>query len=490
MAAVLETMDAAVVGTSPEGIIRSWNRGAESVFGYAPQEIIGKPLRVLAPPEYADELEQLHERMVQGESITDYETLRIRKDGMPVYVAITQSPYRDAQGQVAGYSVIAQDMTARIRVEEALVRGGERYRELIEDLPLATLRISTEGLVLGANPACTGLLATPDLGAITNRHASEFFSDPRAIAKMLGRIKGEGRVRSVQLEMHRADGVGIHVLASGHTITDDYGKPRGYLVMLEDITERVAREQATQHLSALQEVVIRILGHDLKAPIAVIQGHLEIAQLELSKGPLSGERTESIKKRLRRVGEASASMLVTLANARAISRLTMGPEDSTEPETVDLARIVKETATILRPLAEARSQQLRVDAPDDLRAELPPGFESVVGNLLTNAIKYTPIGGSINVVLKSSDGRARLEVVDTGPGIPEEMRPRLFRKFERLQQEQTVGSHGLGLSIAYSVADLAGGTISVEGRPDGASGALFRVDVPIRGGAARTGSNK
>lgn len=490
MAAVLETMDAAVVGTGPDGTIRSWNRGAEKVFGYEPQDVIGKPLRVLAPPEYAEELQQLHDRMVAGESVTDYETLRIRKDGMPVYVSITQSPYRDPSGQIAGYSVIAQDMTERIRVEEALVRGGERYRELIEDLPLATLRVSTEGLVLGANPACTGLLGTAGADEIANRHASEFFSEPRAIAKMLGRIKDEGRVRGVQLEMHREDGQGIHVLASGHNIIDDYGKPRGYLIMLEDISERVTRERATQQLSALQEVVIRILGHDLKAPIAVIQGHLEIAQLELTRGPLDKDRLEGVQKRLRRVGEASASMLVTLANARAISRLTMGEDDSTQPELVDLARIVKETATILRPLAEARTQQLRVECPEELRVELPPGFESVVGNLLTNAIKYTPKAGAIDVRLKVAGGRAVLEVVDTGPGIPEAMRPRLFRKFERLSEEQTVGSHGLGLSIAYSVAQLAGGTITVEGRPDGASGALFRVVVPVGGAGPGTGNDK
>ncbi|HEX9710674.1 MAG TPA: PAS domain S-box protein [Candidatus Thermoplasmatota archaeon] len=482
MAAVLETMDAAVVGASPEGVIRSWNRGAERLFGFEPREVIGKRLDVLAPPEYAEELAQLHERMLAGESVSDYETLRLRKDGTPVYVAITQSPYRDAGDRVAGYSVIAQDMTERIRAEEAVVQGSKRYKELLDGLPIATFRVSTEGLVLDANPACAALLKVADRAAMVNRHAADFFSEPRQFARLVASLREKGVVAGVQMELRRADGAALDVLATARTILDDEGRQRGYLGIFEDISDRVAREEQTERLAVLQELVIRILGHDLKAPIAVIQGHLELAQAELTRGSLDEAKVQALQRRLRRAGEASASMLVTLANARAISRLTMGGDESAPPEAVDLARIVTETVTILRPLAEARQQVLRVEAPRELRVELPPGFESVVGNLLTNAIKYTPTGGRIDLTLRAHGGRTTLEVMDTGPGIAKEMRPRLFRKFERLQEELSVGSHGLGLSIAYSVVELARGTIAVHDRPDGATGALFRVEIP--GGGA------
>jgi signal transduction histidine kinase len=143
-----------------------------------------------------------------------------------------------------------------------------------------------------------------------------------------------------------------------------------------------------------------------------------------------------------------------------------------------LARIVKETVAILRPLGEARQQQLNVEVPDELRVELPPGFESVVGNLLTNAIKYTPKAGRIDLSLRLEGGQAVFEVMDTGPGITKEMRTRIFRKFERLQDEFSMGSHGLGLLIVHSIVELAGGTITVLDRPDGEHGALFRVEVP------------
>jgi PAS domain S-box-containing protein len=480
MAAVLETMDAAVVGASPEGVIRSWNRGAEKIFGYEPREAIGRKLTMIAPPEYAEELEQLHEKMMAGEAISDYETVRLRKDGTPVYVTVTQSPYRDGQERIAGYSVIAQDMTERIRAEEAIVQGSKRYKELLEGLPIATLRASMEGHILDANPACAALLHVGDRSQLVNSHAGDYFMDRREFAKLLASVKDRGVMAGVQMEMRRSDGATLHVLATFRTIPDDEGNMRGFLCIFEDITDRVEREAATKRLAVLQELVIRILGHDLKAPIAVVQGHLELAQAELVKGPLDEARATSLQKRMRRAGEAAASMLVTLANARAISRLTMGPEESSPPESVDLARIVREIATILRPLAEARKQQLRVECPDEMRVDLPPGFESVVGNLLTNAIKYTPTGGTLDVRLRAEGERATLEVEDTGPGIEPALRPRLFRKFERLEQETSVGSHGLGLSIAYSVVQLAGGTIEVHDRGDGARGALFRVKVPRR----------
>ncbi len=484
MAAVLETMDAAVVGVSPEGVIRSWNRGAERTFGYEPHEVIGHRLDMLVPPEYAEELTQLHEMMVTGEAVSDYETLRLRKDGTPLYVSIMQSPYRGADDRIAGYSVIAQGMTERIRAEEAIVQGSKRYKQLLEDLPIATFRVSTEGLVLDANPACTALLKVEDRAQMVNRHATDFFSEPHEWAQVIATLKEKGLVTGVQINMRRTDGQTITSLATARTIQDDEGRVRGFLGIFEDISDRVAREVATKQLSALQELVIRILGHDLKAPIAVVQGHLELAQGELAKGPLDEAKAKTLQKRLRRAGQAAASMLVTLANARAISRLTMGTEHPSPAEAVDLARIVKETVAILRPLAEARQQQLNVEVPDELRVELPPGFESVVGNLLTNAIKFTPKAGRIDLSLRLDGGQAVLEVMDTGPGISMDLRPEIFRKFDRLPVEFSVGGHSLGLSIAYSIVELAGGTISVHDRPDGGHGALFRVEVPAGAQAA------
>jgi signal transduction histidine kinase len=115
----------------------------------------------------------------------------------------------------------------------------------------------------------------------------------------------------------------------------------------------------------------------------------------------------------------------------------------------------------------------------DVRARVLPGFESVVQNLLDNAIKYTPGGGTVGVRLFTDGSHVGIEVWDTGPGIPPDKREKLFRKFERLGVEGGLTEgHGLGLSIVSKMVELAGGTVSVGDRDDGQPGAVFTVELP------------
>jgi signal transduction histidine kinase len=258
----------------------------------------------------------------------------------------------------------------------------------------------------------------------------------------------------------------------------DSTKPGAAVVQFIDETQRRDAERAAARLRDLQDLVIRVMGHDLKAPIAVMQGNLEIAKMDIEAAALDAEAKKALVARLDKANQAAAGMQVTLANARAISRIEMAPGSTPRAEPLDLAKIVKETAELLRPLADAKAQALTVRTPPALRVALPPGFESVVSNLVSNAIKYTPEKGAVEVALDRSGGSAVFTVADSGPGIPVEKRALLFRKFERLALEQSVASHGLGLSIASSIVELAGGTIAALDRPDGAKGTLFRVEVP------------
>lgn len=250
--------------------------------------------------------------------------------------------------------------------------------------------------------------------------------------------------------------------------------------VVQFIDETMAREaqRSAARLRDLQDLVIRVMGHDLKAPIAVMQGNIELAKMDLSSPSIPEEARAGVAARLDKANQAAAGMQVVLANARAISRLEMAPGAAARTEPLDLAKMVRETIDLLRPLAEVKSQTLVVAAPGSLAIPLPPGLESVVANLLSNAIKYTPARGQIDVGLVREGQRVVFTVMDTGPGIAPEKRPLLFKKFERLSVEQSVGSHGLGLSIASSIVEIAGGTIAALDRPDGARGTMFRVELP------------
>ena len=146
LAAVVESSDDAIISKTPDGRILSWNAGAIRLFGYRPEEVIGKPINVIIPPECHQEEQHVLERLRRGERIEHYETVRVAKDGHHVHVSVTLSPVRDANGSVIGASKIARDITERRRADEALREADRRKDEFLAVLahelrnPLAPVR--------------------------------------------------------------------------------------------------------------------------------------------------------------------------------------------------------------------------------------------------------------------------------------------------------------------------------------------------------------
>ena len=149
-AAIVESSDDAIISKNLNGVITSWNKGAERLFGYTAQEAVGKSVTLLIPPERFDEEPAIIERIRRGESIDHYETVRRRKDGTLIDVSLTVSPIVDNRGQVVGASKIARDITERKQAEESLREEDRRKNEFLAMLahelrnPLAPIRNALE----------------------------------------------------------------------------------------------------------------------------------------------------------------------------------------------------------------------------------------------------------------------------------------------------------------------------------------------------------
>jgi PAS domain S-box-containing protein len=135
LAAIVESSEDAIIGKTLEGIITSWNCGAEKIFGYAAEEAIGQTLLILFPPELRHEEDDILARISRGETVKHFETVRVRKDGRRIFISATISPLRDGEGRVTGASKIARDITAQKQADEALRESEARFRSLGDNLP-------------------------------------------------------------------------------------------------------------------------------------------------------------------------------------------------------------------------------------------------------------------------------------------------------------------------------------------------------------------
>ena len=134
LAAIVASSDDAIIGKTLEGIITSWNRGAERIFGYSVREAMGRPIEMLIPPGRQKEEVAIREKIARNEPVTHFETYRVHKNGVQIAVSLSVSPIRDASGQVIGGSQIARDITQRKWAEEALGRSEGRYQSLFNSL--------------------------------------------------------------------------------------------------------------------------------------------------------------------------------------------------------------------------------------------------------------------------------------------------------------------------------------------------------------------
>jgi PAS domain S-box-containing protein len=149
----VECADEAIIGKDLDGTILSWNRGAERVYGYRAGEVIGKPITILLPPGYPDDIPSILEKMRAGERLEHYETRRMCKDGRVIPVSLMVSPIRDSGGRITGISTIARDISQEKEAQAALLEQVHLVRELLDRIPAPVFFKNAGGIYLGCNRA-------------------------------------------------------------------------------------------------------------------------------------------------------------------------------------------------------------------------------------------------------------------------------------------------------------------------------------------------
>ena len=491
LAAIVESSGDAIIGETLEGTILSWNAAAVRIFGYSAEEIVGRSISLLVPPELQGEEEKILEKLKNGERIEHYETARSRKDGSRVDVSLSISPLQDSSGRIIGASKISRDITERKRAEDALRESEARKSAILETALDAILSIDHEGRVHEWNPAAEkifGYSRTEALGRkmdelIIPSSLREYYRDGLAEYLMTG--AGSLLGRPIELTVMRGDGTEFRAeLAITRNSWED---PTMYTCFLRDITERKRAEEEIQKLNAdLEQRVIErtaqleainkeltsftySVSHDLRAPLRALQG-LSNALLE----DYAARFDDIGKDYCRRIVTAAGRMDTLIQDLLAYSRLS---RTDLELKAVDLALVVSDVKHQLESDLQENKVELAVEGvlPAVLGHRATLG--QVMGNLVSNAIKFVAPGVRPRVRIRAEESGDffRLWVEDNGIGVALEHQERIFRIFERLHGVETYPGTGIGLAIVQKGVERLGGRVGLESAPG--EGSRFWIEL-------------
>jgi PAS domain S-box-containing protein len=355
LAAIIDSSEDAIVSKTLESIVTSWNKSAERIFGYTAEEMIGQPISRLFPTDRLEEEPAIVKRIISGERVEHFETIRVRKDGTPIDVSLTISPVRDSHGKIVGASKIARDITEQKRAVRRLAEAHE--------------------------------------------------------------------------DLKRADRLKIEFLAT--------------------------------------------LSHELRTPLSAILGWIQLLKENATPADLE-QGLEVIERNVRLQSQLIEDLL-------DLSRIEAG-KVSLDVQQIDLAAAVNAAIQTVRHTAEAKDIRLTstfADVEGTIMGD-KNRLQQIVWNLLTNAIKFTPTHGRVQVVIQRVNSCVEISVTDTGQGIAPEFLEHVFDRFRQADASTTRkhGGLGIGLSIARQLAELHGGRLSVTS-PGLGLGATFRLKLPM-----------
>ena len=480
-----------------DGQARYVSPAAERLLGMPAEALLGTLRWDYAWAEDRPHVEQVLGQLAIGAVDVAQVTFRARRsDGEWRWMEVVGRAYRDPVSQQPdGYVSAWRDVTDRMRAEALLSDSEARYRLLADNAIDLITCIDLDFRRTYASPASKAVLGYAPEEMLGVTPSSVLHPDDAATTNELLQRLAAGELEGGTLtnRISHKDGHYVWVEANVSLLRGTSGEPLSIMCVMRDITVRKAQadqlvavnhklEDLTHELGEARDVAeqasraksrfLATMSHELRTPLSGVLGYAELLHAE---GDLSARQVARVEAMLS-AGRHLLDMVNSVLDLSAIEsghiELRLGP--------VELSDVLDQSLQLVRPAAERKGLMVTsgIDAslPETILAD-PGRMRQILVNLLGNAVKFTASGRVDLRALRTRDDRLRLEVADTGPGVPAALRDRLFQDFGRLSTDVPAEGTGLGLALSSRLAEAMDGTMGYDPNPGG--GSLFWCELPI-----------
>jgi PAS domain S-box-containing protein len=476
LAAIVESSDDAIIGKDLNGMITSWNRGAQRIFGFTAQEAVGQPVTLLMPPDRLDEEPGILQRIRGGEFIEHYETVRRHKNGTLLNISLSVSPVKDANGKIIGASKIARDITERKQAEEALQESEERFRTLHDALPVAAFVCDRNAVIQLYNRRAVELWGRePAIGV--ERHCGSVklwltngTQLPHEQSPMIEVLRTGLPARNVEVFIERPDGLKLPVIVNFCPLRNARGEIDGVVTTFDDISDRKRAEETqrrAEQLAASAEIAAS-LAHEINNPLQSLTNLVALISYQLADDKTGSSIAGMANKELKRIAHITKHML-------ALRR------DTLTPASLNLTEILDDALEFLTPELVVKHIEVERRYECSRHIEGFPGeMRQLFTCLIANAAEARPTKITIHVSSsrnwKSGGENIRVVIADNGTGIAPNLVTQIFDPFATTKERRGAG---LGLWVVNNIVTRHRGRIRLRtsARP-GQAGTSFAVFLP------------